>query len=1165
MEGKSKAVPKLGGWSVPMNKKPQLPWFVRDDVKLPMEEAWSFPMMTADIIIEKMRADDKPIPMKAMPAPSAVTAETIIAKNQTAYKPVARKVRSVPGVMPEEARVIRQIPEDPLLTLPILPVHPPEFEPIPKISKEDMVRHLNNSDGFLWPEEEKLFAHVLRLNHRALARVPEERGTLRDDYFSPYIIPTIEHVPWQERNIPIPRGLHDTLVEMIKSKIAAGVYEPSQASYRSKWFWVPKPRSDQLRIVHDLQKLNGVTIRDAGLPPNLDELVEPFAGRACYTVLDLFSGYDARKLALESRDLTSFFTPLGLFRLTSLPVGFTNGVQEFQTCITFILADEIPVVVAVFIDDLPIKGPSSRYMIGDTYETIPENSGIRRFIWEHALDVHRVLHRLGCAGATITLKKLVLCRPEAVIVGQRCTLEGRLPDKSKISKIKNWPRLRTPKDVRSFLGLCGTVRIWIINYSLVSLPLRELTRKEVLFVWDIRRQEAMDMLKELITSAPVLCSIDYTLGTAIRLGVDTSYIAIGFILWQDDLQGRRRLARYGSLPLNDRESRYSQPKLELYGLFRALKHWRIYIIYVKPLIVEMDAKFVRDMLNNPDMQPNAAINRWIQNILLFDITLVHVPGSNHLGPDALSRRPFTEGDSDIEDEEENLWFSTKVHLSQKVGLDWSGRRDPSRPGNFNSKDGRRDFTIGGMMFHRQGNAFKASPRLLDEDALHHVVKFLDTLEWPSHITSETARKRFLEKIRRFHLDGNKLWKKRLRKEPVEVILDPDRRKEVMTQAHEDLGHRGVFGTTKTLIERFWWPGIFDDIWWHVRSCHECQIRSTKKVEIPITISEPARIFVKVYVDVMLMPKAQGFRYIVAARDDLTGATEGRALRKASAHNLAKFFWEEIICRYGGIGSVVTDNGPELKGAFEEMMRRYGIPHIHISPYNSKANGVVERSHFITREALVKSCEGNINKWPEKVAHVFFADRVTTRRATGFSPYYLLYGVDPVLPFDLTEATYLVPGFQRGLTTVELLALRVRQLEKKEDDMDRAAETIRKSRMHSKEAFERRFHNRLTKREYKEGDLVLVRNKAIEEDLDRKHKPRYLGPFEVVRRTKGGSYVVKELDGSISRRGIAASRLLPYYVRDGQPISPDELPWTESNEVMDVDGDDSDRELSGDEA
>ena len=60
------------------------------------------------------------------------------------------------------------------------------------------------------------------------------------------------------------------------------------------------------------------------------------------------------------------------------------------------------------------------------------------------------------------------------------------------------------------------------------------------------------------------------------------------------------------------------------------------------------------------------------------------------------------------------------------------------------------------------------------------------------------------------------------------------------------------------------------------------------------------------------------------------------------------------------------------------------------------------------------------------------------------------------------------------------------------------------------------------------DLVLVRNIQVEKELDCKSKPHYLGPFEVVRHTQGGSYVLKEMDRTISARGIAAFWLIPYY-------------------------------------
>ena len=58
---------------------------------------------------------------------------------------------------------------------------------------------------------------------------------------------------------------------------------------------------------------------------------------------------------------------------------------------------------------------------------------------------------------------------------------------------------------------------------------------------------------------------------------------------------------------------------------------------------------------------------------------------------------------------------------------------------------------------------------------------------------------------------------------------------------------------------------------------------------------PATIFSKIYVDVMDMPAAGGFKFIVAVRDDLTLTAEGHALRSSNVSTLAAFFWEEIFC------------------------------------------------------------------------------------------------------------------------------------------------------------------------------------------------------------------------------------------------------------------------------
>jgi hypothetical protein len=70
-----------------------------------------------------------------------------------------------------------------------------------------------------------------------------------------------------------------------------------------------------------MQSLNKVTIRDAGMPPAVDEFSEEFAGRPITSSLDFYASYYQIPLAIESRDLTAFFTAIGLVRITRLLQG----------------------------------------------------------------------------------------------------------------------------------------------------------------------------------------------------------------------------------------------------------------------------------------------------------------------------------------------------------------------------------------------------------------------------------------------------------------------------------------------------------------------------------------------------------------------------------------------------------------------------------------------------------------------------------------------------------------------------------------------------------------------------------------------------------------------------------------------------------------------------
>ena len=146
---------------------------------------------------------------------------------------------------------------------------------------------------------------------------------------------------------------------------------------------------------------------------------------------------------------------------------------------------------------------------------------------------------------------------------------------------------------------------------------------------------------------------------------------------------------------------------------------------------------------------------------------------------------------------------------------------------------------------------------------------------------------------------------------------------------------------------------------------------------------------------------------------------------------------------------------------------------------------------------------------------------------------------------------MVTGFHSDMSSEDLLALRIQQLRKRDQDLEAAAATLHRHRFKSKLLFEKRFQRLLWKENLDPGTLVIMRNSAKDKSLDRKYSPRYLGPYEVVRRTKGGSYVLKELDGAVMRQGVAAQRLLPYLSRDDARLNQLALEHDEDSQTSDT--------------
>jgi hypothetical protein len=123
---------------------------------------------------------------------------------------------------------------------------------------------------------------------------------------------------------------------------------------------------------------------------------------------------------------------------------------------------------------------------------------------------------------------------------------------------------------------------------------------------------------------------------------------------------------------------------------------------------------------------------------------------------------------------------------------------------------------------------------------------------------------------------------------------------------------------------------------------------------------------------------------------------------------------------------------------------------------------------------MKAIEGSESKWPTVFHSVIWAEHVTIQWSTGYLPYRIAHGTEPLFPFDLAEATYLVPSLD-SMETVDLLAVRARQLQKREEDLEMVKERVLKAHHASVQQFLDKYQHMIQDFDFKPGVLVLVWN------------------------------------------------------------------------------------------
>ena len=129
--------------------------------------------------------------------------------------------------------------------------------------------------------------------------------------------------------------------------------------------------------------------------------------------------------------------------------------------------------------------------------------------------------------------------------------------------------------------------------------------------------------------------------------------------------------------------------------------------------------------------------------------------------------------------------------------------------------------------------------------------------------------------------------------------------------------------------------------WYIRTCHICQLQQTHQVSIPPIVTTPIPLFAKMYMDTMHLPHAGSFYYIIQGHYSLTYYLEFKMLRKETRQAIGNWIFQDILCQWGTLVEIVSDNGKPFIVVLSYMEQKYHMKHIRISGYNLHANRIVK--------------------------------------------------------------------------------------------------------------------------------------------------------------------------------------------------------------------------------
>jgi hypothetical protein len=755
-----------------------------------------------------------------------------------------------------------------------------------------------------------------------------------------------------------------------------------------------------------------------------------------------------------------------------MPFGMKNAMSTFQRCMNNTLSGLIYRICAQYVDDTIVWANTVDEMISN---------------------LTQIFDRLEQEGLTLRWDKCRWFEEELDFLGWHVSKSGVSPNPKHIAAISEYPRPRTQKDVKRFLGMVSYFRKSIKDFAKIANPLTELLRQNVTFAWNDERQTSFDALKATMIQAPILAYPRWD--ETFIITTDGSLKGTGYYLSQVH-DGVERVIAYGGKTLTSAETRYSAHEVELLALIQCVKQFEAYLV-LRPFKVRTDSTAIIWLLKQNIGR--GRVSRWIIFLSSYDFEIIHVKGDQNVVADALSRAFIN---------------SVTTMGTGMVSTDPVDIREAQRS---------------------------------DAD----LMKIISFFEHGTALSQHEAYR--LSSM--FTLDENQvLWfihKGAFPHEnPMKLVIPSAYRLAILESSHDCnlAGHLGFWKTYAKLRQRAYWPKMYNDTKNYVASCVVCQ-KFKPRAGIAVAPLQPDRVtevFQKVSIDFTgpyITTKGTGNKYILTMVEHLTKYAMASACKAATAAIAAEAFFEKVTCFQGKVEFIQSDGGSHFTSKMiSEFYKILDAKKITSSPYSPRTMGQVEQQNYSLVSMIARMVDHRKDLWDRFLSPALMAYNTSPHTSTKVPPFDLLFGRVCKLPSDLLA--YKIPNLPpKDSEILSELAQHIHEIQRSTKAVQEA------DKLKSKIRFDEENKTKMTS--YEIGDRILVLDGTRRKKRNKKFLESYTGPWTITERLGPVTYKIDTRQNSrigdtvhvnrtkrwVDRNPISANKHAVIEGQDGCPVSP----------------------------